>query len=152
MTTPAPLPVGEWTCATPEKLVWLGAHLGNFLAGGDIVLLEGGLGAGKTTFAKGVAHSLGLAADDVTSPSFTLVNRYDGYRLTLYHLDLYRLAAGPAAACAVGLDEILADLNAVTLIEWPERLDGYELPAPRYRVNINGDGEQPRIVTIERQE
>ena len=73
------------------------------------------------------------------------VKRYDNYRLTLYHLDLYRLAA-------VGLDEILADLNAVTLIEWPERLEGYELPAPRYRVNINGDGDQPRAVTIERDE
>ena len=140
--------MGIWACHTPEELDWLGRHLESFLTGGDIVLLAGALGAGKTTFAKGVAHSLGIWPDDVTSPSFTLVNQYDGARWTLYHIDLYRLADGPAAAYAVGLDEILADMNAITLIEWPERLGAYELPAPLYQVNITGDGEQPRQVTI----
>jgi tRNA threonylcarbamoyladenosine biosynthesis protein TsaE len=133
-------------------LAQLGAELGRELTGGDVVLLAGALGAGKTTFAKGVAAALGIAPEDVTSPSFTLVNRYDTPRLTLYHIDLYRLAAdGPAAAYAVGLDEILADPRAATLIEWPERLAGYELPAPLYRVAISGDGDAPRAVTIERQ-
>jgi tRNA threonylcarbamoyladenosine biosynthesis protein TsaE len=143
---------GRHVCETPEELTRLGERFGATLAGGDILLLYGELGAGKTTFAKGVAASLGIAPEDVTSPSFTLVNRYDGPRLTLYHLDLYRLAPGPAAAYAVGLDEILADLNAVTLIEWPERAETYEFPAPLHRVTVTGDGEQPRNLTIERKE
>ncbi len=143
---------GGYVCAAPEELLRLGAGLGKMLAGGDIVLLFGELGAGKTTFAKGIAESFGIAPEDVTSPSFTLVNRYDSPRLTLYHIDLYRLAAGRATAYAIGLDDILANLQAVTLIEWPERLGDYELPTPLYRVTINGDGEQPRTITIERQE
>jgi tRNA threonylcarbamoyladenosine biosynthesis protein TsaE len=151
MTTPTQPLLGEFTCPTAEDLLALGARLGATLAGGDIALLEGPLGAGKTTFAKGVAASLGLPPEDVTSPSFTLVNRYGGGRLTLYHLDLYRLSDGPAAAYAVGLDEILAEPNTATLIEWPERLWDYELPTPFYRVNISGDGDQPRDVLIKRQ-
>ena len=150
MTTPALLPLGEWACASANELARLGARLGNFLQGGDIVLLYGELGAGKTTFAKGIAECAGIAPEDVTSPSFTLVNRYEGRDFILYHLDLYRLSPAPANAHTLGLDDILADLQAVTLIEWPERLGDYELPAPLYRVTINGDGEQPRNINIVR--
>lgn len=148
MTAPLPLPTGVWTCDTAADVTELGEKLGRFLTGGAVVLLYGTLGAGKTTFAQGVAYALGLAPEDVTSPSFPLVNYYASKPFSLYHLDLYRLAAGPAAAYAVGLDDILADMNAVTLVEWPERIDGYDWPAPCYRVTINGDGGTPREIII----
>lgn len=85
-----------------------------------VFLLRGDLGAGKTVFAKGLAAGLGIDPNEVTSPSFTLINVYDG-RLRLYHIDLYRLDA--AASAELGLEEILEEENAVTVIEWAERLN-----------------------------
>jgi tRNA threonylcarbamoyladenosine biosynthesis protein TsaE len=125
----------------------LGKWIGEHLRGGEIILLDGALGAGKTILVKGLGSALGLDFNDVTSPSFTLVNRYDA-RLTLYHLDLYRLTDGVAAAYAVDLDELLADERAVIVIEWAERLRNYPLPAPVYRVRIEGDGEEVRRISI----
>ena len=144
------VPVGEWTSRGEEETFALGERVGARLAGGEILLLAGPLGAGKTVFVKGVAAGLGLDADEVTSPSFTLVNRYDGGRLTLYHLDLYRLDEGPQAAYAVDLDELLADARAVIVIEWAERMGLYRLPPSAWRVRIGGDGEDPRVITISR--
>ena len=140
----------SFVCQTPEELGALGARLGTILEGGAVLLLQGGLGAGKTTLAKGVAESLGLAPEDVTSPTFTLVNYYRAAPISLYHIDLYRLSDGPATAYAIGLDEILADMQAVTLIEWPERLAGYAWPAPCYQVVIEGDGDAPRRVFVKK--
>ena len=105
----------------------LGEDLGRELSGGEIILLNGPLGAGKTMLVKGIAAALGIDQEDVTSPSFTLVNPHPG-RLLLYHIDLYRLDEGATAAHAVDLDEILTDENAVVIIEWAERLGHYPLP------------------------
>jgi tRNA threonylcarbamoyladenosine biosynthesis protein TsaE len=113
-------------------------------------LLDGPLGAGKTVFVKGLAAALGLDAGEVTSPSFTLVNRHAEGRLVLFHLDLYRLADGASAAHAVDLDELLADERAVIVIEWAARMGSYPLPAPAYRVLIEGDGAEPRHIAITR--
>src|ERR1043165_6489179 len=77
----------------------LGVRIGNQLRGGEIILLNGPLGAGKTKLVKGIAHALGIDEEEVTSPSFTLVNPYDG-RLRVYHIDLYRLDEGASAAHA----------------------------------------------------
>lgn len=147
MTMPAAFPQGDWTCESPEETFRLGAHLGNFLVGGEIILLEGTLGAGKTLFVKGIASSLEIDTDEVTSPSFTLVNPHAG-RLMLYHLDLYRLDAGAQAAHAVDLDELLTDERAVICIEWAERMGRYPLPSPVWRVSIQGDGEEARRISI----
>ena len=117
MTSHVSLPTGEWTSRSPEETYKLGAEFGSRLNGGELLLLSGTLGAGKTLFVKGVADALDIATDEVTSPSFTLVNLYRG-RLTLYHLDLYRLAEGAAAAHAVDMDDLLADEEAVIAIEW----------------------------------
>ena len=144
------LPEGEWTCRTPEETFELGEQVGAQLAGGEILLLDGPLGAGKTIFTKGVASALGLDADEVTSPSFTLVNHYTLGRLTLYHLDLYRLSEGAAAAHAVDLDELLTDEQAVVIIEWAERMGRYPLPTPAWRISIAGDGDDPRRISIRR--
>jgi len=105
------------------------------------------LGAGKTLFAKGIAAGLGIDPDEVSSPSFTLVNRYEG-RLKLYHLDLYRLPEGPTAAYAVDLDELLDEPDAVVLIEWGDRLGEYRLPAEVRKIIIEGDGGDERRITL----
>jgi len=127
----------------------LGEHLGSELRGGEIILLNGPLGAGKTMLAKGIAAALGIDQEDVTSPSFTLVNPHPG-RLLLYHIDLYRLDEGATAAHAVDLDEILTDENAVVIIEWAERLGRYPLPEDVWRVSISGDGDEPRRISLYR--
>jgi tRNA threonylcarbamoyladenosine biosynthesis protein TsaE len=138
---------GAWITTNPEDTFELGARIGRSLLGGELFLLNGPLGAGKTLFAKGIAAGLGIDPDDVSSPSFTLVNRYDG-RLRMYHLDLYRLSEGPAAAFAVDLDELLNESDAVVLIEWGDRLGGYRLPAGVRKIIIEGDGDDERHITL----
>jgi tRNA threonylcarbamoyladenosine biosynthesis protein TsaE len=138
---------GEFDSRTERETFDLGARIGAALSGGEIILLDGPLGSGKTVLVKGIAHAVGLNEEDITSPSFTLVNSHQG-RLLLYHIDLYRLKAGAAAAHAVDLDEILTDERAVVIIEWAERLGHYPLPGGVCRVSISGDGESPRKITI----
>ena len=142
------VPTGEWTSPAVEETFELGARIGEQLAGGEIILLDGPLGAGKTVFVKGLAAALGISEEEVTSPSFTLVNRYGEGRLVLYHLDLYRLSEGAEAAYAVDLDELIADEEAVIVIEWAGRMGGYRLPSSVWRVLITGDGDDPRRITI----
>ena len=141
---------GVWGSRAPEETFEAGRRVGAGLAGGEILLLSGTLGAGKTVFAKGLAAGLGLDPAEVSSPSFTLVNRYEGGRLVLYHLDLYRLAEGPSAAHAVELEELLSEERAVIVIEWAERMGRYPLPPTVWRVLIEGDGEDPRRITVAR--
>ena len=138
---------GEWVSFNEQETFDLGVRIGEQLSGGEVILLNGPLGAGKTVFVKGIARGLGLDEEEVTSPSFTLVNLHRG-RLLLYHLDLYRLAEGAAAAHAVDLDEILSDESAVVIIEWGERLGRYPLPADVLRIGISGDGDEPRKITV----
>ena len=144
------IPVGTWETHDEAETFALGSRVGATLTGGEIILLDGPLGAGKTIFVKGLASALGLDASEVTSPSFTLVNRHETERLTFYHLDLYRLPAGASAAHAVDLDELLADGRAVIVIEWAERMGQYPLPSPAWRVSIAGDGEEARRINIAR--
>lgn len=95
----------------------LGAHLGKFLQAGDLLLLEGEFGSGKTTFTQGVAQGLGIDARYVNSPTFTLINEYDGDLAHLSHIDLYRLE-GDEQVATLGLDDYLSG-DGVTVIEWP---------------------------------
>jgi len=141
------IPTGEWTSQEAAETFSLGKQIGAQLIGGEILLLSGPLGAGKTVFVKGIAAALGLDPAEVTSPTFTLVNPYSG-RLTLYHIDLYRLDEGASAAHAVDLDELLRDEQAVLVIEWAERLGGYPLPGSVWRIMISGDGDDPRSISI----
>lgn len=143
-----PALVGSFTTRSVAETFALGARFARTLAGGEIVLLDGTLGAGKTVFTKGLASSLDIAPDEVTSPTFTLVNRYDG-RLTVYHLDLYRLEAGMHAAHHVDMDGLLDDTRAVIVIEWAERLAGYPLPAIDVRrISFASDDENTRRIEI----
>ena len=115
------------------------ATLARVLQQSDIVALSGDLGAGKTTFARGVLRGLGWAGD-VPSPTFTLVQPYDTVP-EVWHVDLYRLDA-PGDADALGLFET----DAALLIEWPERL-GARLPAEALRLHLDGAGEATRTLT-----
>lgn len=141
------LPTGEFVSNSPEQTFNFGHQLGARLEGGEILLLSGALGAGKTIFVKGICAALGIDEEDVTSPSFTLVNPYDG-RLRLYHLDLYRLDEGASAAHAVDLDDLLSDESAVIVIEWAERMGKYPLPSSQWSISITGDGADPRRIVI----
>jgi tRNA threonylcarbamoyladenosine biosynthesis protein TsaE len=136
-----------WETHNPRETFALGAQVGSQLRGGEILLLDGPLGAGKTVFVKGLASALGIDPEEVTSPSFTLVNPYAA-RLPLFHIDLYRLDKGVAAAHAVDLDELLTDEGAVIVIEWAERLGNYPLTGSVWRVEISGDGDEPRRISI----
>lgn len=141
------IPVGEFISRSEPETFQLGFDIGKQLSGGEIILLSGPLGAGKTLLVKGMAQALGVDEDDVSSPSFTLVNPYDG-RLRLYHIDLYRLDEGASAAHAVDLDELLSDQHAVIVIEWAERMGRYPLPPGAWRISISGDGDAPRTISI----
>jgi tRNA threonylcarbamoyladenosine biosynthesis protein TsaE len=108
---------------SPAETAAVGKALAGYLQDGDLVLLHGDLGAGKTTLAKGIAAALEIE-DVVSSPSFSLVNEYDtGLTATpsrLYHLDLYRLRDENDLA-SIGFDDLLASAGGVVLVEWPER-------------------------------
>ena len=112
------------------------------LSAGDVLLLYGDLGAGKTAFVRGLAQGLGAADDDVSSPTFTLVQEYRGGRLTLFHADLYRLSAVEAAD--LGLDEMGED--GVLAIEWADRLD--RAPSPTFSIRIENRGDDRRRILI----
>jgi tRNA threonylcarbamoyladenosine biosynthesis protein TsaE len=101
-----------------EETAEAGRRLAARLHTGAVVLLSGDLGAGKTAFVRGLAAGLGIDPDEVSSPTFTLVQEYRGGRLPLYHVDLYRLQA--AEVDDLGLDELTVD--GVMAIEWPDRL------------------------------
>ena len=147
MSVSSRLPLGEFESISPQQTFELGHTIGSRLQGGEILLLSGPLGAGKTILVKGLCAALGIDEEDVTSPSFTLVNPYDG-RLRLYHLDLYRLDEGASAAHAVDLDDLLADKDSVIVIEWAERMGRYPLPANVWKIEIAGDGDDPRKIKI----
>jgi tRNA threonylcarbamoyladenosine biosynthesis protein TsaE len=146
-TTAHRIPAGQWQSRDARETFDLGKRIGSQLTGGEILLLDGPLGAGKTIFAKGIAAALGIDPEEVTSPSFTLVNPYQG-RLPLFHIDLYRLEEGATAAHAVDLEELLGDESAVALIEWAERLGQYPLPANVWRIAISGDGDATRSISL----
>ena len=135
------------TSVSPDDTFHLGEQIGHSLKGGELILLTGGLGAGKTIFAKGIMSGLGYDPDEVTSPSFTLVNLYHA-RLDVYHIDLWRLDEETDATVAVGLDDILANDTAIVIVEWAERLKRSDFAAGTIRISISGDGDDPRKIEI----
>jgi tRNA threonylcarbamoyladenosine biosynthesis protein TsaE len=130
--------------ASEEETQAVARDLAATLQRGDVLLLAGDLGAGKTTFVKGLAAGLGIDPGDVSSPTFTLLHEYRGGRLTLYHADLYRLDT--TAADDLGLDET-GVRDGVLAIEWPDRLS-HELAGARLiRLEIVNDAA--RRITID---
>ena len=136
----------DFLCETPQDTFDLGEKIGEALQGGEMLLLTGGLGAGKTLLTKGILYALDF--DEVTSPSFTLVNLYKTEKFDVYHIDLWRIDENADAALAVGLNEILEDETAVTIIEWSERLKDFAFPEKTFHLTIEGDGDDPRKISI----
>jgi tRNA threonylcarbamoyladenosine biosynthesis protein TsaE len=124
----------------------LGEAIGRVLQAGDVVCLSGPLGAGKSTLARALIRALTSPDEDVPSPTFTLVQFYEGPRLKVAHFDLYRLT-DPDEAYEIGLDEALDE--GAALIEWPERLEG-RLQGDRLDIEIaladDANGRRVRIV------
>lgn len=134
---------------SPEATAALAEYFGGFLRAGDVVLLFGGLGAGKTLFVRGVAKAAGIDEDEVSSPSFSLVNRYAAANLDIYHIDLWRLSEEADFDVEIGLSEIFQAENCIVFIEWAERLGSYPIPPDAIRVAIAGDGDSPRRIRID---
>lgn len=141
--------IKKFVSKSPEETFELGERIGASLHGGESILLSGGLGAGKTLLAKGILNALAFDVDEVTSPSFTLVNLYRTESFSVYHIDFWRLDENSDAAFAVGLDEIFEDETAVVIIEWSEKLRNYSYPSKVFRVKIEGDGDEPRKISVE---
>lgn len=112
----------EWVSPNEEATIELGRRLGQACRGGEIILMEGPLGAGKTCLAGGLAEGLGIG-EPAVSPTYVIMRSYSGSRgLTLHHLDFYRLG-GDEDLETVGLEDCLTE-DAVVLIEWPSRCPG----------------------------
>lgn len=129
-----------------------GAEIAARLSSGDVLLLHGDLGAGKTTLSQGIARGFGIS-QPITSPTFTIVSEYrfvpsvNGIS-RLAHLDLYRLT-DPEELDSFGFDEYLGANDAVSVIEWPERA-GTRLPSGAIVIEIAPDGADRRRLTIRR--
>ncbi len=127
-----------------EETSVVGERFAAQLQGGDVVLLYGDLGAGKTALVRGIARGLGASPDDVISPTFTLMQEYRG-RLTLVHVDLYRVS--PDEVAALGIEES-TDAPSVIAIEWAERWNS--APSDAWTIRITDAGGDRRQIEIAR--
>jgi tRNA threonylcarbamoyladenosine biosynthesis protein TsaE len=128
---------------TPGETRRIGERIGRALQAGDVVLLSGELGAGKTVLAQGIGRGLDVR-DPIKSSSFVIMNEYEG-RLRLFHADLYRLE-DPAQVAELALDELAAD--GVLVVEWPERAPR-ELPGDHLAVSLAYDGARGRAICVD---
>jgi tRNA threonylcarbamoyladenosine biosynthesis protein TsaE len=129
--------------ATEFETEQVGENLGRQLRPGAVVLLHGDLGAGKTAFVRGLARGVGADPEDVSSPTFTIVQEYAGTHAPLYHVDLYRLE--PAEIDDLGLDDLLG-AGGIVAIEWAERWPGR--PSGVTEVTIDHLGQDARRIRI----
>lgn len=135
----------SFTLNSRDETINLGIKLAPFLKAGDVVVLNGDLGAGKTTFTKGVAKGLGIS-DIIKSPTFTIIREYNSGRLPLYHMDVYRLENGGAED--LGLDEYF-DGSGVSIVEWAQFAKD-ELPEDFLAISFHRTSEDnKRILTFD---
>ncbi len=136
----------EYVTHSPEETRALGGRLANALRGGEVVAFTGDLGAGKTAFVSGMAEALGVE-DRVTSPTFTIVNEYEGGRLPLFHFDMYRLGSADELF-HIGWEDYLAR-NGVCAVEWSENV-AEAIEPDAIRVSIRrGVEDDSRVIVIE---
>lgn len=134
----------KFEIATINELKKVAQTIAGILQAGDVLSLRGDLGAGKTTFVQAIAKAMGIH-ETVTSPTFSLVNYYEGTP-PLWHLDLYRLEA-PQELEDIGYEDYFYPENAITFIEWAEKAD-YYLPDDVYEIDIIHE-ENTRAMTID---
>ena len=130
---------------SPEDTEDIGARLAEQLGPGAVVAFTGDLGAGKTAFTRGLARGLGVA-DRVTSPTFTIVNEYEGGRLPLFHFDLYRMDS-PEELFDIGWEDYLAR-GGVCAVEWSEHAEGAFEEEPIWVDIRRGESDDQRIISI----
>lgn len=133
------------TTHSPKETIELGEKLGHLLKEHDVIALLGGLAAGKTTLTKGIAQALGVQ-DTVTSPTFCIISEYQGTRLTMYHIDAYRLN-GYEDFANLGADDIFSG-KGVCVIEWGEKIKD-ALPERTIYIKINVKENAEREISIE---
>jgi tRNA threonylcarbamoyladenosine biosynthesis protein TsaE len=136
-----------YTSNSVQETEEIAAELSASLHGGECIALNGNLGAGKTQFVRGLLKGLGGPSRAVSSPTFVLLNVYPGGRLTVYHLDAYRVG-GADDFEAIGFSELF-EQGGIVVVEWAERVRSL-LPAACISVNIEAVGETTRILRIER--
>ena len=129
---------------SPEETELLGQRLGETLSGGEIIAYQGGLGAGKTAFTRGLARGLGISMQ-VTSPTYTIVNEYTGGRLPLFHFDMYRLGSAEELF-DIGWEDYLAR-DGVCAVEWSENVQ--EAMQGAITVRMEKRSENTRCIRIE---
>lgn len=145
-------PVATYTSTSAELTQALGKEIALlFLLPGSVVVLRGELGAGKTQLTKGIASAFGLAEEDISSPTFSLANEYqaewpDGRTFLLFHLDCYRFE-NEEELLQLGVEEYLYPAENVSVIEWPERIEGY-LPPHRIEISLKETSPTERIITV----
>ena len=136
----------SYSCEETEKIAYA---LAEKLHGGEIITLDGDLGAGKTAFVRGLAAGLGIS-DRVVSPTFTIVNEYSGERLPLFHFDVYRIGS-PDEMYDIGWEDYL-DRGGVTVIEWAVNIEEILKDEKIIKITIDKDldvSEDYRIITVE---
>lgn len=137
---------GEFISGSPEETIELGERLSRGLRLGDCLALIGELGAGKTTLVKGLARGLGIAEDEVRSPTFILIREYRAGRLPLFHVDAYRIARAEELV-EIGLEEYLLSDEGVTVIEWADRVSSI-IPPGCIRIDLKIISEGERRISI----
>ena len=136
----------EFITRSPDETRALGGRLANALQGGEVIAFTGDLGAGKTAFVSGMACALGVD-ERVTSPTFTIVNEYEGGRLPLFHFDMYRLGSADELF-HIGWEDYLAR-GGICAVEWSENVEeAIDEDAIRVAI-LRGDDENSRVITIE---
>lgn len=136
----------EISTHSPDETKKLAIGIAKKIKKGDVIALYGDLGSGKTTFTRFLVKALGLESR-VQSPTFVVVRKYVGDKLTLNHIDLYRLLSQEEAK-DIGIEEILLDSETVTVIEWPEIIENL-LPKKTIRINFKYIGENERNITLQ---
>jgi tRNA threonylcarbamoyladenosine biosynthesis protein TsaE len=124
----------QFISKSQQETFEFGQKIGKSLKGGEVITLDGELGAGKTVFTKGLATALGIT-DEITSPTFTILNIYENSPLTLYHYDAYRLKSGEEAYGS-GLTDYLCARDGVCVIEWAQNIAS-ALPKKIIKIQIN---------------
>ncbi len=137
-------PIAEYYTQNPDDTRQLGATLGNHVRAGDVILLHGTLGAGKTHFTQGLARAIGVTGA-VRSPTFTLVNVYEEGRVPLYHIDLYRVD-GNADLATIGIEDYFEG-EGVVVVEWSEN-GGAWIPQEALHIAITPLAENSRRLTF----
>lgn len=132
--------------SSEEETVLFATDFAKSLKKGEIILLNGDLGSGKSVFARGVIRAFGVKKQ-IPSPTFTIVNEYDTDFCKLYHFDMYRLEE-VEEAIAIGVDEIFADNESIKLVEWPEKV-WQIIPSKVIKVNIEKIDDTKRKIIIE---